>query len=388
MGARYAVGVARCESYAPADVSEALRLAVERAGGWPAPVADAILLKTNALSPSPPEKAVTTHPEVLRAAVAALRRANDAAEVHIADSPGYIFTDAKRLFEKTGIQALTNAEGVTAGPLHDLGVAVVRGGDVGFRALPEARVARRYLEAPYCVNAAKLKTHVETEMSGCIKNIFGSADTETRKTCHRSTSQRRLAEAIVDLYGIRPPAFHILDAVVGMEGDGPSHGRPRLAGWILAGANALAVDWAACKIMGYGNPRAIPLIAAAVDRGIGPAAESQIDLRGAGWEELPVPGFRKSSGALRLLPTFLRGMAHSLVSIRPVLERSACTRCGICAKVCPTDAIRYEEGYPRIDAAKCVRCLCCHEMCPPGAMLVRKNLIARAVSGFRGEGGN
>lgn len=381
---KYLLGAARCGSYDPDEVRNALSLAVERAGGLPDFTAREVLVKTNLLSPSPPERAVTTHPEILRAVVGELKEKKNDARIRIADNPGYIFTNTKKLHETTQIAPLAEISGVTLDMLSNGGVRDVVRED--FRTLSSARIANRYLDAEYCVNAAKLKTHVETEMTGCIKNIFGTADTETRKKAHQSVSQTHLANAISDLFSIRPPEFNILDAVFGMEGDGPSHGRAKALGWIFASRNALAADWGGAVVMGYRNPLEILLIKAAAERKLGPASFDGIELNGAKWDELPAENFQKSSGTIRLLPTFLRGMAHNLVSLKPVLSRPDCVRCWICKEVCPVGAIgKGNDSYPRVKQNACVRCLCCHEMCPTGAMRVGKNTLAALFAHFRGE---
>jgi uncharacterized protein (DUF362 family)/Pyruvate/2-oxoacid:ferredoxin oxidoreductase delta subunit len=381
----FVVGIAKCPGYEREEVERAMALAVERAGGLPDIAPCEVLVKANMLSPSEPELAVTTHPEILRAIVAEVRKTCDF-PVRIADNPGYIFTDAGSLLEKTGVNGVTEIEGVSAGLLSDLGIRDVRGNL--FRVLEGARVSARYLDAGFCVNAAKLKTHVETEISCCIKNIFGIADIGTRKKCHSSSSQKRLADAIVDLFSIKPPDFNILDAVDGMEGDGPSHGQPRHVGYIVASRSALAADWVAAAMMGYEDPLCIPLMASAVERGVGPGTRDEIILNGTDWDKLPVKGFKKSSGLVRAFPTFLRGFVHSLVSISPKLDMARCIGCGICGRVCPVDAISDapgpdEKNLPAIDHLKCVSCLCCHEMCPTGAMTAHKNLLARIAEAFR-----
>jgi uncharacterized protein (DUF362 family)/Pyruvate/2-oxoacid:ferredoxin oxidoreductase delta subunit len=378
----FVVGAAECQDYERGRVARALSVAVERAGGMPKPAGET-LIKANLLSPSAPERAVTTHPEVVRAVIGEIRRLGDF-PIHVADNPGYIFTDAKELFKATGMDGVGGI-GATFGFLSDRGVR--EAGSERFRELRRARISSRYLDSAFCVNAAKLKTHVETEISGCLKNIFGAADTETRKRCHNSASQTRLAESIVDIFVVRPPEFNIMDAVVGMEGDGPSHGQPKHLGYILASRDAAALDWVAAAIMGYGDPLEIPILAAASRRGIGPAKKGEIALVGAEWRDLPAKGFRKSSGAIRALPTLLRGFAHKFVSISPKLDRARCLGCGICGRVCPVGAITDERSagsgkrFPAIERRKCVRCLCCHEMCPTGAMAARGNLLARLAAG-------
>ena len=374
---RCVVGIARCIDYESQSVQKAVSLAVERAGGIPSRDWNDVLLKANLLAPRRPEDAVTTHPEVLRGVACALRRENPNVSLHIADNPGYVHASGfPRLLDVTGVGAMAAKEGITVGPLSEKGYAESKG---AFKVLNSPRVASRYREASFCVNVAKMKTHVETEITGCIKNIFGIADTQTRKKAHQSPSKRHLADAVVDLFEVRRPEFHVLDAVVAMEGNGPSHGTPRSVGWVLAGDNALAIDIAAAFIMGYRNPMEIPLLKAAADRLGGPFSVAEIDLVGAQWDELTVTDFKKSSGGLRLLPTFLRGLAHGLVSLKPRLDASKCISCNICRDVCPVDAISMHP-LPEINSKTCVACLCCHEMCPTGAMGVRENWLARMLS--------
>ena len=170
----YKVGVSRCGGYGRENVSRAVAEAVERAGGMPENAGGDALVKANLLSPAEPERAVTTHPEIVRAVAEEIRK-QCGARVHIADNPGFIFTDTAELFKKTGIEEAAALDGMSCGLLADMGFREVENG--GFKTLTSARVSARYLDAAFCVNAPKLKTHLETEISGCLKNIFGTADT-------------------------------------------------------------------------------------------------------------------------------------------------------------------------------------------------------------------
>jgi Fe-S-cluster-containing hydrogenase component 2 len=50
------------------------------------------------------------------------------------------------------------------------------------------------------------------------------------------------------------------------------------------------------------------------------------------------------------------------------VDEEACTPCGACQAVCPTDAIRLGEGTVRVIAEECCGCGACAEVCPNGAV--------------------
>jgi pyruvate ferredoxin oxidoreductase delta subunit len=47
---------------------------------------------------------------------------------------------------------------------------------------------------------------------------------------------------------------------------------------------------------------------------------------------------------------------------RPVVDRDACKKCGLCREVCPDDAVRIEADEYRVDYDYCKGCgICAHE---------------------------
>ena len=56
------------------------------------------------------------------------------------------------------------------------------------------------------------------------------------------------------------------------------------------------------------------------------------------------------------------------------LIQQECTGCGICADVCPHDAINMgrEMAYPEPVPAQCVGCMLCVEQCPFDAIEVKE----------------
>jgi NADH-quinone oxidoreductase subunit F/NAD(P)H dehydrogenase (quinone)/NADP-reducing hydrogenase subunit HndC len=51
------------------------------------------------------------------------------------------------------------------------------------------------------------------------------------------------------------------------------------------------------------------------------------------------------------------------------VNNDLCTRCGMCARACPVDAIEWEKKQlARIDKEKCIQCLTCYDKCKFGAI--------------------
>lgn len=56
------------------------------------------------------------------------------------------------------------------------------------------------------------------------------------------------------------------------------------------------------------------------------------------------------------------------------VDETDCKKCGICEKVCPTEAITTsgEDGYPVIDKGICLECTACAERCPRNSIVYAK----------------
>ena len=59
------------------------------------------------------------------------------------------------------------------------------------------------------------------------------------------------------------------------------------------------------------------------------------------------------------------------------VNREKCTGCGNCIDVCPTEAIRIEDGKAVI-TMECVDCGACPRVCPEGA--IRKLTVVPRIS--------
>ena len=237
------------------------------------------------------------------------------------------------------------------------------------------------------IDVCKLKTHGMMGMTCAVKNLFGVVP-GTRKTEYhfRYPDPGDFADMLVDLNDFVRPRLSVCDAVVAMEGNGPTAGTPRNVGAVLVAQSPHALDLACAHIIGL-RPEDVPTLAAARKRGYIPARAEDLSVDGA---LFTVPDFklvteRNSLERFRPIPGPLGALAgktmRRLMRARPALAKGECVGCGRCARVCPARAIAMRKALPRIDRRKCICCFCCQEFCPQGAMKARRTFVARALGG-------
>jgi uncharacterized protein (DUF362 family) len=162
------VAVVRCADYDRGRVEESVARLLELLGGAEkfAHPGESLLLKPNLLKGAPPEKAVTTHPEVLRAVIRRLRAAASAS-FSVGDSPAWgSFGSAMR---EAGLAAVCTEEGARATPFGR-GTKVPNPSGTVFDHL---HIAQAALAPDGIINLPKLKTHCQMYMTGVVKNLFG-----------------------------------------------------------------------------------------------------------------------------------------------------------------------------------------------------------------------
>ncbi|RJQ47726.1 MAG: DUF362 domain-containing protein [Gaiellales bacterium] len=371
------VAVERCEDYDEAAVTAAVAAAVENAGGLAAAVSpgDRVLIKANLLAPVPPEAAVTTHPAMVKAAIAMVREAGG--EPLVADSPGFLFVGGEdSAIEASGVKQACDEMGADSFQFEQVERPYVETEVPGGQWLSSIYAARLALEADAIITLPKLKTHENTMYTGAVKNMFGAVAARTRKKAHRAGSYERFSAAVVDIFSALKPGFAIMDAIVGMEGSGPRHGEPRQVGLVLASPDPVALDAIATAIAGF-RPGEVATTRIAAGRGLGIGDLGSIDIAGVSIREAAVR-FRKPGGLKRNLPSFLFAVADRLTRVQPACAESVCTQCGQCRLACPVAAISMAP-YPVIDRERCIECYCCNELCPTGAMELRRSWLARRL---------
>ena len=183
---------------------------------------------------------VVTSPALIREVVGLLR--DSAEEVVVGESNGFNYP-CWSAFEKTGIETAVKEAGGTVINLSE--DKVVRVKIENGVAVKEMLLPKTVLEADAVVDLGLMKTHEFAAYSGAIKNLFGCVPSNRRIYLHPY-----LPEVFYWLYAVLKPQLTVLDARVGIEGNGPTKGNPVKMGLILTGNAALAIDITATKIMG------------------------------------------------------------------------------------------------------------------------------------------
>jgi ferredoxin len=157
-----------------------------------------------------------------------------------------------------------------------------------------------------------------------------------------------------------------VDAVVGMEGNGPVSPDLRDIGLILASDNGVAMDAVIATMMGI-DPRLLLFLRTAKEKGLGDYDLKTIQIIG---ELKRLPDFKLPplGGEAVLSNTDIQEFMHSRTLLRPQANPDLCTGCGSCVEYCPASALSMGESYPQVDSGACITCFCCQEMCPEKAM--------------------
>ena len=128
------------------------------------------------------------------------------------------------------------------------------------------------------VHLPTMKTHVFTTMTGAMKNAFGGLLHRKRHWTH-SVIHETLVDLLAIQQEIHPGIFAVMDGTFAGDGPGPRAMRWHLKNRILAGADQVAIDAVAAKMMGF-DPLSLRFIRLAHERGLGCGDVSQIEIVG------------------------------------------------------------------------------------------------------------
>ncbi len=324
-----------------------------------------VLVKPNILASHPPESAVTTHPALVRSVVNVLKDLG--AQVIVGDNPGVGgYGQSEKSAAECGLFEASQ------GCFLNLGQNPVQH-KVRSRYFQSVAISREVLEVDEVVNLPKLKTHSLTVLTGAIKNTFGYIVGGDKMRVHASCpTPMQFAEALVDVYSLRPPTLNIMDAVVAMQGNGPANGSPIRLGKILASDNAVSLDAIAVYFLGQRIKR-VPHLEIAGKRGLGETDPSRITFPD---DLTPVKGFCFPKTFVPGLTGFiLNRYLSKWINCLPEVIPERCKSCGLCAEHCPSGAMQMTGKGPVLQTEECIHCYCCQEMCPEDAIRLSGRLF-------------
>lgn len=322
-----------------------------------------VLIKPNVLRGSDSKDAIVTNPAVLRAVVEKVETLEPASIV-VGDNPGLVSYGAnEESFRVTGLMEASK------GYYRNIGTDSLL---VNFNPdfIPAVSISRIVLETDVIISLPKFKTHGLTVITGAIKNSYGFLPGAQKAQLHKAAgSPHRFHEAVVDVFRLRVPDFILVDAVIGMEGNGPASPDLRDIGLILASDNAVALDAVIAAMMGC-NPGRLRFLQRAKELGLGDYDLNAIDIVG---ELARIPDFKLPplGGEAILENKGIQQAIRDRILVRPQADPELCTSCGTCVDQCPVSALSMGDHIPQVDADTCITCFCCQEMCPEKAISLR-----------------
>ncbi|MCL2026071.1 MAG: DUF362 domain-containing protein [Leptospirales bacterium] len=376
------VAVVRCDDYNDVNVFKAMERALALLGGMETFIkaGEKILLKPNILAPALPEKCVTTHPAVFRAAAQIARSAKT--ELSYGDSPA--FHPMETAAKKSGLYDEAVALSIPAADFSN-GVKVhYQDGKQN----KHFTIAKGVMDSDGLISICKLKTHGFVKYTGAVKNQFGCIPGMLKGEFHlKIPDADNFARMLLDLNAFINPRLYIIDGIMAMEGNGPNGGDPVKLGVLIVSDDPVAADTIACYIMNI-DPALVPTVRLGGELGYGKSDIKNITLLGDHPNLFVRLPFKIDRNPIVSLKTKgIKGFIGNKLIKKPVIHKKLCTKCGTCIKMCPVHpkAVNWPSGntksIPLYDYNICIRCCCCHEVCPEHAITLKRPLARKLLSG-------
>ena len=247
-----------------------------------------VLLKPNVGRVAPCESGIVTHRDVVAAAIDSFREAG--ADVAVGESP-IVGVKVLEAFEAAGITAVAEERDC---PLIDMDrrrcvdVELPEG-----RAIHSIRVCEDIFDFDVIVSIPVMKMHMHTGVTLAVKNMKGCLWRRSKVELHMlppigGIDAKPIDVAIADMSWALRPHLAIIDGTVGMEGLGPSAGKPKPLGAVVVGTDAFAADAVACRLMGTFAEQ-IAHLRIGAERRYGSIDLKQIDVSPDGWQKWSRP---------------------------------------------------------------------------------------------------
>lgn len=380
------VAVHSCESYDTDEVYAVLCRCFADAGiGETQIKGKKVVIKPNLVMAKKPELAATSHPATVEACAKLLAELG-AAKITLADSPGGPFSAPalSMVYKTCGMAPLEGTYGISLNSDCTFQNVFFKDGS----SLKNFNIISAVEKADVLLNLCKLKTHSLTGMSCAVKNVFGVIPGVEKFEMHATFSTVDTFSAMLNdlnAYLLSEKTYlSVCDGIIGMEGNGPTHGVPKKAGLMLVSASPFALDIVAEHIIGCDGE--VKYLDIAAERGY--VSRDYREINAVGKKDYPVYQFQKPDNAagkfLRNLPNFMGGRFAPLFEARPEIDTKKCVGCGICVRSCPKHTIaltntKKGKKTAAITRTNCIKCYCCQELCPAGAVKTRQNPLIKLI---------
>ncbi len=366
------VSIVACNNYYSKEVYGSMKDSVDRLGGMERFVkkGERILLKPNLLTAKEPDRAATTHPSVVEAAIRLVRETG--AVPVVGDSPA--LGNGRKVAEKAGVLKVCESLGVEFVDFKE--TFAIENPSGRFKSLI---VAKEVVKADGIINLPKIKTHAQMFLTLCVKNMFGCVVGRRKASWHLAAGRDRMAFArlLLEIYNLLKPRLNIADGITVMEGNGPGSGLPRHLGLIVASCDGVAMDRVITEILGA-KAQILPTVRLAMDEGMN---LNYIETVGKGIDEIKINDFKfpPQMDVEWSIPEFFKKRLKKSLTPRPVVNTKTCTLCGLCVETCPAGIMEVGKKKIYIDYDLCIRCFCCQEICREGAIVSMEGWIGRLL---------
>ena len=378
------VSLVKCDNYEKDNIKIAMKELLDNLGGLEKFVQSGqkVLIKANLLNNFKVETATTTNPVAVEVLAEMLKGIG--ADVIIGDSSGGMYNKAHMtsVYKATAMNTAAENAGVK---LND---------DFGFVSVkyPEGVIGKNFdvinvaMDADVIINFGKLKTHSFTFYTGAVKNLFGLIPGMQKVQVHsQNPNLLKFLNFVIDVGEFMKDkiVLNILDAVVAMEGPGPSAGTPREVGRFIASASPFACDLAGVTLMG-GVVEDFPQFFLAKERGITPSSRDEIEVVGEDLEASVVKNFKLVDNDMQwnVEKVFAKPLGkkfQNMMTSHPAVKKSQCKGCKKCYDHCPNQAITMVKNVAKFDLDLCIRCYCCQELCPYHLIKVKRSWLSRII---------
>ena len=220
---------------------------------------DPLALKINLCDARTPDTGAITHPVFLDQLLKYLREKYPRSEIYVVESDGTV-AFADEFIKWFGFLPILDK---WKAQWFNLSKDKIINKKICGLALSEVPVPELLTRAKL-INVPKLKTNMLTQITCCLKNLFGCLPVIDKGNFHS-----RIDKVIADVNTVYRPVFNLVDGILAMGGArGPASGVPIRTNLLLAGRDAVAIDTLAARIMGL-NPRKIKHIQYAQKAGVG-----------------------------------------------------------------------------------------------------------------------